>query len=67
MRLVSLAEIEAAAERVAGTVVETPLVRLTGTNVWIKCEVGAADWELQAAGGLQHDCAVEPGSTLGVG
>ena len=38
MRLVSLAEIEAAAERVAGTVVETPLVRLTGTNVWIKCE-----------------------------
>ena len=35
---VSLAEIAAAAERIAGTAVVTPLVPLTGTNIWFKCE-----------------------------
>ena len=38
MRLVSLAEIEAAAERIKGAAVKTPMVRLAGTKLWIKCE-----------------------------
>ena len=38
MGLVSLDEIRAAAGRIAGAAVRTPLMRLRGTDVWIKCE-----------------------------
>ena len=35
---VTLPEIQAAATRIAGTTVRTPLFPLPGTNLWIKCE-----------------------------
>ena len=38
MGFVTLAEIQEAAQRIAGTAVTTPLVQLGRTNVWIKCE-----------------------------
>jgi threonine dehydratase len=38
MSFVALSEIQAAAQRIAGTAVRTPLVPLPGTTIWIKCE-----------------------------
>ena len=55
MSYVTLSEIQAAAARIAGTAVRTPLVRLGESERVDQVRVGTADWKLQAERGVQHD------------